>query len=155
MSVEFRPYRKADKPACLALFESNTPPFFDPSERPLFDVFLDEPEGAYFVLEQEGRLLGCGGFIIDPPADAPVARFSWGMVDRSSHGDGLGRALTEHRLAEIRRIGGIASACLATTPMIAPFFAHMGFVQGKVIEDGFAQGLDKVEMRMEINPTAL
>ena len=105
------------------------------------------------MLERDGRLAGCGGFIIDPPDDAPVARFSWGMVDRSYHGDGLGRALTEHRLAEIRRIGGVAGACLSTTPMIAPFFAHMGFVQGAVIKNGFAPGLDKVEMTMVISTT--
>ena len=50
MSVTVRSYRKADNPACLALFDGNTPPFFDPSERPLFDAFLDAPDGAFLCL---------------------------------------------------------------------------------------------------------
>ena len=138
-----RPYAVADKDACLALFDSNVPAFFDPTERADFADFLDQPQGHYFCIEQDGKIVGCGGFARE---DRGQARFTWGMVDRGHHGDGLGRLLTEHRLQEIARDGSYGEADLSTTPRVAPFFAKFGFVETGFEKDGFAPGMDKVVM---------
>lgn len=42
--MEIRSYRPEDAPACLAVFGSNNPPFFMPSERDEFASFLAEEE---------------------------------------------------------------------------------------------------------------
>ena len=138
-----RPYAIGDKNACLALFDSNVPDFFDPTERDLFVDFLDQPKGHYFCIEKASRIVGCGGFARE---DRGQARFTWGMVDQALHGDGLGRLLTEHRLQEIVRSGDYSEADLSTTPRIAPFFEKFGFIETGREKDGFAPGMDKVLM---------
>ena len=147
-----RPYALGDKDACLALFDSNVPTFFDSTERTLFEDFLDDPAGRYFCIEQDDRIVGCGGFARESRGQA---RFTWGMVDQTRHGDGLGRLLTEHRLQEIVRTGDYKEADLSTTPRIAPFFAKFGFVETGYEKDGFAPGMDKVLMVKILSEHAL
>ncbi len=138
-----RPYAIGDKNACLALFDSNVPDFFDPTERHLFVDFLDQPAGPFFCIEQDGRIVGCGGYAI---ADRGQALFTWGMVNQAHHGDGLGRLLTEHRLQEIVKAGDYKEAELSTTPRVSTFFEKFGFVETGREKDGFAPGMDKVLM---------
>lgn len=139
-----REYQVADKDDCLAIFDSNTPPFFDPSERTLFEAFLDGPRGDYLVLEHDGRVVGCGGIARED--DGTTITFTWGMVDRSRHKLGLGRFLTEARLERIKALSNVGCVQLNTTPQIKPFFEHMGFVQTGYEKDGYAPGMDKVIM---------
>ena len=39
--MKLREYAQADKEACLAIFDSNTPPFFAPHEREQFARLLE------------------------------------------------------------------------------------------------------------------
>ena len=141
--VAFRPYIQSDKAACLALFDINVPDFFDASERSDFAAFLDRPDGEYFILEREDAVIGCGGFAHE---ERGQARFTWGMVDRTCHGRGLGRQLAEYRLQAIRDAGIFSEVELFTTPQVAPFFVKVGFASVRVEKDGFAPGMDKVQM---------
>ena len=59
---------------------------------------------------------------------------------------GWARLLAKHRLAEIERSGEFAEAELFTTPKVAPFFRKFGFVDAEVKKDGFAPGMDQVQM---------
>lgn len=138
-----RRFAVADKQACLAIFDGNVPDFFDAGEREDFAAFLDSPGGEYFTLEQYGAVIGCGGFAKE---DRGQARFTWGMVDRTCHGEGLGRLLAEHRLRAIEDAGDYTEVELFTTPMVAPFFVRFGFVSQGVEKDGFTPGMDKVQM---------
>jgi hypothetical protein len=61
--MKLRSYTPADKEACLAIFDSNTPPYFAKHERPEFAAFLDESRDPYFVVEaSNGQIIGCGGY---------------------------------------------------------------------------------------------
>ena len=62
MTIAIRNYRVEDKQVCLAIFDSSVPDYFDISEREELEHFLDEPIGPYFVLEQDGQVIGGGGF---------------------------------------------------------------------------------------------
>lgn len=143
MSASFRPFKGSDKEACLALFDSNVPRYFDATERAMFADFLDQPHRYYFAIEQDGQVCGCGGFTEESPGKA---RFTWGMVDNSRHGAGLGRMLAEYRLRAIEEAGEFEEVELFTTPQIAPFFAKFGFEVVGVEEDGIAPNMDKVQM---------
>ena len=143
MTTAVRPFAAADKDACLTLFDSNVPRYFDSSERGDFAAFLDKPDGAYFVIEQDREICGCGGFVKEARGQA---RFTWGMVDNARHGSGLGRMLAEYRLQAIEASGAFEEAELFTTPQVAPFFAKFGFETVDVEIDGFAPGMDKVQM---------
>ncbi|MEO9467758.1 GNAT family N-acetyltransferase [Parasphingorhabdus sp.] len=143
MNPVVRDYQVSDRDACLAIFDSNIPDYFDQSERDMFADFLNGPSGFYFVIAQDGQVCACGGYAKE---DRGQARFTWGMAERGRHGQGLGRLLAEHRLAEITASGLFQEIELFTTPIIAPFFQKFGFTVKETRKDGFAPGMDQVQM---------
>lgn len=143
MSHLIRSYHIGDKQDCLDIFDSSVPDFFDASERVLLSEFLDNPVGPYFVIEKDGTAIGSGGYRKE---DRGQARFTWGMVHRDHHGEGLGRMMAEHRIGEIEKSGDFVELELFTTPKVAPFFEKFGFSVQKTIPDGFAPGMDQVQM---------
>ena len=151
MRPEVRPYAAADKAACLAIFEGNCPQFFAPWERAEFERFLHElpvTGWPYLVLEGAGQVLACGGLIPEPQTG--VASFSWGMVARGVQAQGLGRQLTEARLALARGLPGLAVLSLSTSQHTQGFYARFGFEVTEIVADGFAPGLDRWEMRLAL-----
>ena len=146
--MDLRPYENTDRDPCLAVFKSNIPRFFHPAELDEFVNFLKSPSGVYLVMEHEGETVGCGGYaVID---GSSVARLVWGMVRSDLHSMGLGRFLLLYRLRAIAKISGIETVRIQTSQHSAPFFAKQGFKIVEVLEDGFAKGLDRVEMTMRI-----
>jgi N-acetylglutamate synthase-like GNAT family acetyltransferase len=147
--MDVRAYLPEDREACLAVFDSNVAPgFFTPAERAGFARFLDQPVGAYLVLEHEGRIIGCGGYRAE--AGHPVAGLSWGMIQRDLHRQGLGRYLLLYRMKEIGRVPGVTTVELRTTPEVAPFFEKYAF---RVVGTA-ADGAGLVEMRMKLQVCA-
>lgn len=143
--VEIRPYLPRDRDACLAVFDSNAPEFFTVGQRPAFEDFLDGTDldgttRAYFVMEQDGAILGCGGYVLGN-ADAHLM---WGMIHRDWHKRGLGRLLLMFRLREIGKAGAAMVRVEAPT-RIAPFFERLGL---KTVR---AAGPGHVEMAMKLN----
>jgi ribosomal protein S18 acetylase RimI-like enzyme len=141
-----RPYVAADRQACLALFDSNAPRFFDPSERAGFEQFLDEMRWPYQVIERDGRVVACGGHAVEP--DGRTVSLCWGMVEQGLHGQGLGRMLTEARLAAARAEPGAVEVRLDTGRHTTGFYQRFGFVIERVVKDGYASGSDRHDMRL-------
>ena len=159
MNPSVRPFTAADIPACLALFDSNCPPFFDVSERAVYEAFLGDPldHGAYFVLEDGGEVVACGGVwrggTHSVPASVPedVAGLSWGMVRGDLHGRGLGGQLVAYRLGYIRQhFAGVREVQIDTSQHTEGYYARYGFrVVGRK-ESGFAPGLDEIRMALTL-----
>ncbi|MFB9994160.1 GNAT family N-acetyltransferase [Deinococcus oregonensis] len=144
MTPLIRPFVATDTAACLALFESNMPDFFLPSERVDFEAYLLDP-GAYWVAEQNGALVACGGVWQDPSRPERPAGLAWGMVRRDLHRSGLGSLLLRHRLDALRDMG--KSECwIDTSQHSAPFFVHHGFQETNRTPDGYGDGMDEVVM---------
>jgi N-acetylglutamate synthase-like GNAT family acetyltransferase len=146
--VDVRPYLPADRDACLAVLDSNTPDFFLSQERRHFEEFLEHLNCSYFVMEQESAIVGCGGYVITE--DMSVARLVWGMVHRDWLRQGLGRFLLLFRLREVTKAGGVQTIRLETSQHSAPFFESQGFKVVRVTKDGRAEGLDRVELTMKL-----
>lgn len=145
--IVLRPYAPRDLGACLALFDGNTPRYFAPGERADFLRFLEalpRADWPYLVLERDGVVIGCGGLILG--AQARRAGLSWGMVARGLHGTGLGRRLTEARLALARGLPGIDAVTMETSQHTQGFYARLGFAVQAVTPDGFGPGLDRWDM---------
>ena len=142
--MDLRPYQPADRDACLAIFDSNSPRFFAPAERQQIETFLDRPDCPYLVMELDGAIVACGGYALD--AEQTVASLVWGMVRADSQKLGLGRFLLLFRLREIGRLGGVQMVRLDTSQHSAAFFEKQGFKVVGVVPDGYAPGLDRVEM---------
>lgn len=148
-NVISRDYAPADRRACLAVFETNVPDFFAPSEREEFEAFLVELPGPYLVLEDgSGHVVGCGGYAVAP--GTATADLCWGMVARDRHGLGLGRLLTETRLARIRRDPAVEEVALRTSQRTRRFYERLGFVTERVVPNGFGPGLDRCEMWLRL-----
>jgi GNAT superfamily N-acetyltransferase len=140
--VELRPYSATDRDSCLAVFDSNTPRFFDPSARREFEAFLDRRNCSYFVMEHERAIVGCGGYAIE--REKALARLVWGMVRSDSQKLGLGRYLLLFRLREITKAGGIQMVHLETPQNSARFYEKQGFKMIGIVKD------DRVEMTMKL-----
>ena len=146
-----RPYRADDREACLALFDGNTPRFFDASEREGFVDYLQATafEHAYQVIERDGRVVACGGHAVEP--DMISVALCWGMVDNGLHRQGVGRALTEARIAAARATPGITRVILNTSQHTQGFYARFGFETVKVTPDGYAPGIDRWDMVLRLD----
>ena len=131
-----RPYAASDRDACLALFDGNTPRFFDPSERAGFVAWLEESTQPYLVIERDGNI---------------VASLCWGMVAQDVHGQGLGRALTQARLDAIRTMPQVARVTMNTSQHTQQFYARFGFEPVKVTPDGFGPGIDQWDMMLRLS----
>lgn len=152
-----RPYTSADREACLQLFRSNMPKFFDPTELPLFERFLSAQELGvsgktehrnehYFVLLDGETIVGCGGIALK---DNNTVCMAWGMVDNSLHKKGYGARLLEYRIAKSRELYPTAKIGLDTTQHSEGFFARFGFKTWKVTADFYASGMDRYDMVWE------
>ncbi|MBB5235246.1 GNAT family N-acetyltransferase [Deinococcus budaensis] len=149
-----RPFTSTDREACLALFDSNVPGFFAPHERAEFETWLGQPFdsgefGEYFVLEDTGRVVACGGVWLDLARPERSAGLSWGMVAREAHRRGYGSKLLAFRLERLRELGA-REAHLDTTPQSASFFARFGFREVGRVPGGYGPGLDRVDMVAEL-----
>lgn len=149
-----RPYQPADRTECLRLFRSNMPKYFTVQEEADFGQWLDQMEGKiptppgdvvhYYVVEEAGRLHACGGWGIR--AGEQHATLIWGMVDNARHGEGIGQALTGHRLAAAEAAYPGWPIRIDTSQHTAAFYARFGFAVQRITEDGYAPGLHRWDM---------
>lgn len=155
--VLIRPYTPADYSRCLAIFNSNVPKFFTPGEAEDYARWLsglgelpthryDKGELHYFVAEQSGSVLACGGWGIREGADH--ATLVWGAVDNEYHRLGIGHALTEFRISNFRQHYPSFPLTIDTSHHTAPFYEHFGFRTEKFTENGYAPGLHRHDMRL-------
>lgn len=132
---------------CLALFDSNIPHFFAPAERADFTAFLEAGPEDYFVAADGGEIVGCGGVFVRNGEGG----LCWGMVDRTRHRTGVGSALLHERLAHLSESHPQLEAVLLDTSQHSRgFFTQFGFEVLKLTPDGYAPGLDRVDMRLPL-----
>lgn len=158
--MHIRTYEANDREACLAIFASNTPPYFDVSEYQFLDNWLTkkgqgelcyESNAAetFFVLEIENKVLACGGYYI--PKNEKRANMVWGMVHNAAHHQGLGKQLLLFRVDEITRLYPLHSISLDTSQHTFRFFERLGFRTLKCIHNGYGEGLHRYDMLREKN----
>ena len=146
----FRPYRPADRDACLGIFASNCPTFVAPSERPQFEAFLAAPRGRYGVLVgDDGEVLGCGGVITE--RGGRDAHLVWGLIRADRHRRGLGRAMTLERLRWIAETPGVERVLMDTSQHSSGFYEKLGFRVVKIVENGYAEGLHRLELELPVD----
>ena len=80
--MKIRNYSVHDRQSCLQVLDGNTPEFFVPKDRDDFSRFIDNLPGPYFVIEDRGIIVACGGWAMDAEE---VAALTWGMVRRDLH----------------------------------------------------------------------
>ncbi len=145
--MDIRPYTSADREGCLAIFDSNLEaPFIAPEHREAYAGFLDRGLGQYFVMEHEGRLVGCGGH--DATAGVMIANLHWAMIARGMQRQGLGRYLLLYNVKAIARVPGVKFLVSVNPPTTAPFFEKYGFRAERQMDNG----LVAMRMKLEVCP---
>ena len=143
--MNIRIYNSNDKNACLAIFDSNCPPYFDKNEKDDLIQWLDKEDRLdYYVLENEGEILASGGLYRD--TEKNEVGFAWGMVSKAHHGKGLGTRLALYRINEAERSYPNHDLKLETSQLTRAFYAKHGFKETSHEKDGFGPGIDKVTM---------
>ena len=139
-----RAYTPADREACLAIFDSNTPPFFAANERDEFAQFLDEEADPYFVVESDGNIVACGGYFLIPRT--PAAIVTWTMVTRGEHRRGWGRLLLQAIFERLCREPRVQVVKLQTSQHASGFFERLGFTTHNIVEHGYGPDLHRYGM---------
>ncbi|PHN03135.1 GNAT family N-acetyltransferase [Flavilitoribacter nigricans] len=143
-----RPYRLEDKPVLLELLRLNIPRYFAPSEEQDFVEYLDQHLESYFVVEEDGQLIGAGGINYTP--DGTEARISWDFLHPNWQRRGIGKKLILHRIAEIKKDPDIRAITVRTSQLAYTFYQKMGFELLKTEKDFWAEGFDLYEMKLVV-----
>lgn len=140
-----RLYNHSDKSELINLIRLNTPNYFHPSEEKDFIHYLDNEIEDYFVLEENGKIIGTGGINYFP--EKKLARLSWDMVHPNYHGKGLGSEITKFRIDHIRKNTVINAIEVRTSQLVFKYYQKMGFELEKIEKDYWAKGFDLYQMR--------
>ena len=147
--ISSRDYTGADRIACLALFDSNTPEFFAPAERNEFSHFLTHLPCPYLVLSSADHgVVGAGGYYVTE--EPHLGALAWGLVARAWHRRGVGRELLELRLSRLR-VSGVSAVRVRTSQRSCGFFERSGFRVVRVVPGGFTPDIDLVELHLALH----
>jgi [ribosomal protein S18]-alanine N-acetyltransferase len=159
--MTIREYTPEDKNACLEIFRSNCPKFFDKSELEMFDKWLEHQanensvyqsptytnseKDAYYVIElPETGIVACAGFYI--VKNEKEARLAWGMIHSSFHNKGYGTTLFDHRKKIIQKNWPQHKITLGTSQHTFPFYERMGMKVINFVKSGYGPELDRYDM---------
>lgn len=143
-----RPYKSSDKERLVELLRLNTPAYFAPEEESDYLQYLDHLIESYYVVEEDGVVLGCGG--INYVEEGRVARISWDIIHPDSQGKGLGSKLTEFRISKIRENPEVERISVRTTQLVSAFYERLGFKLVEIKPDFWAKGFDLYRMEMQL-----
>jgi predicted GNAT family N-acyltransferase len=146
VSIKFRDFNDRDLDAVIEIFRSNIPRYFVPDEEDGLREFLSTSVEHYYVAESDADVVASGGIALN--ADDTVS-LCWGMVHRSRLGTGLGKLLTEYRLARSQEMFGAKPMVISTSQHTKGFYEKFGFVLTEEIANGFGPGINICKMRKQ------
>lgn len=129
----------------LEIFRLNVPFFFDVKEVRDIEEYLDRHHGTYFVVAENGEIIGAGGYHFP---DDSTGRLSWIFFDPGYRGRGMGGLLVHRCLAEIRKNKNVTRIVVETSQLTFRFFQTFGLAVEKIERDYWGKGLDLVVMSM-------
>jgi len=141
-NLAFRPYCKDDFNACIDIFDANCPEFVALIERQDYEEFLEDQPKSYEVCEVAGQVIGVFGLSGESKIEK---RLDWIMVGTKDQGMGVGAKIME-RVIHLGRKSNTRTVGLATSQKVAPFFERYGATTISTTKDGWALGLDRVDM---------
>jgi predicted GNAT family N-acyltransferase len=146
--MKIRDYSAADLESVVAVFRSNIPKHFGPSEEQGLREFLADGNYSedYLVGELDGEIVGCGGIGLN---EDETVSLCWGMVRKDHLGTGLGKQLTEFRIRKAAEKFPGRSLVTSTSQHTEGFYERFGFRTIERIINGFGPGLDNCKMRLD------
>jgi len=147
--MTIRPFNtETDSSAVLKLFELNTPEFFHSSEKADLESYLKKEIEDYFVIEENGELIGSGG--VNYFLEKNRAYISWDIIHPSAQGKGVGSFLVQHRLAILKELSAVSVAIVRTSQLVYKFYEKQGFELKEVKKDYWSPGYDLYFMEKSV-----
>jgi predicted GNAT family N-acyltransferase len=155
--MQILPYSPVHRTGIIDCFRSNIPKSFTRAEESDFLDFVESGKGTYFVGLAEGtdhserrsptdQVIACAGIAFR----GDVGDLCWGLVHADWQGRGLGAQLLAHRL-RVMLERPIKTIRLETSQHTETFFARYGFRVAERVANGYAPGLDTVEMTAPVS----
>ncbi len=144
--MTFVPYQPVHRQGCLELFYSNQGKYLGAEEVDDFTRYLDvfADISHFHVLVEDEQVIGCGGVSVHNDC----SHLCWGLIKRDRHKQGLGKKLLEFRLNLMQKLALPYPLRLETSQHTMGFFAKYGFEVTAHHKDGFAIGIDNVQMAL-------
>lgn len=124
------------------------PQYFSPEEETGLIDFLDGHIDKYFVLEENGIIVGCGGY--DIIENGTTARIAWDFFIPHSQGKGHGSELVHFRLEQIKKFARVEKVIVRTSQYASGFYTKHGFKLISIEKDYWASGYDLHLMEMQL-----
>lgn len=118
-----RSYITADRDAIIELFLLNTPAFFCEEEQQDLERFLDSEIENFFVAEEDGVIVACGG----SNTKGNTGFLSWYIVHPDHQGKGFGKILALHNLDLLQANKDLDNIEVRTSQLVYPFYEKLGF----------------------------
>ncbi len=145
--MNFEKYQDDYLDDCLRLFDKNCPQFFAANEREDYKDYLQNNTDTYQIKYLDKEIVAAFGLAVDPFRIR--GRITWIMVCPDVKGKGIGTEMMEHAL-RLARKGGVQIIDIAASHLSAPFFEKFGAVTIKTIENGWGDGMHRLDMEMGI-----
>ncbi len=143
-----RPYTPKDKSQLISLIRLNTPRYFDQAEEQGLKYYLDNETEDYFVEDEGGEIIGCGG--INYQDDKKTAIISWDIIRPDYQGKGIGKKLLFYRIDKIKKNKTISQIIVRTSQHTDKFYEKCGFKLDQIEKNYWAKGFDLYQMSIQL-----
>ena len=148
MRILIKEYKKSDKKRVLDLLKFNTPKYFSVDEEKDLIYYLDNQIEQYFVIENESKLIGCGG--INYEDFNTIGIISWDIIHPDFQKKGVGSQLLKHRIEILKSVKELKAIKVRTSQLTNDYYAKLGFELIVIKKNYWAKGFDLYEMLLKL-----
>lgn len=142
--IHIREYKAMDLLIIFGLLKLNTPTYFAPEKKENLLFYLQNEREQYYVLEQEGTIVGSGGTNFSE--DRSIGVISWDIFHPAYQGHGLGSILLKFRLQKMKAISSVKTFSVRTSQFVYRFYEKHGFQLKEITENYWAEVLHLYKM---------
>ena len=143
--LEFKDYSMESFNNCIELFNLNCPEFFAPIEKNDYIEFLNQTKEGYVTIHHDSILIGAYGV---HKTSSESASQSWTLIHPKYQNQGIGRLIME-RVFSYLESNQLDNLFLSTSQQTEAFFLKFGAIRIDYIENGWDEGLHRIEMKIE------
>jgi len=143
--LEFKNYSMESFNDCIELFDLNCPEFFASIEKNDYIEFLNQTKEGYVTIHHDSILIGAYGV---HKTSSESASQSWTLIHPKYQNQGIGRLIME-RVFSYLESNQLDNLFLSTSQQTEAFFLKFGAIRIDYIENGWDEGLHRIEMKIE------
>jgi len=143
--LQFKNYSMESFNDCIELFDLNCPEFFASIEKNDYIEFLNQTKEGYVTIHHDSILIGAYGV---HKTSSESASQSWTLIHPKYQNQGIGRLIME-RVFSYLESNQLDNLFLSTSQQTEAFFLKFGSIRINYIENGWDEGLHRIEMKIE------